>query len=83
MDTSRVDGVKAAKHRGTPRSHVRRLEVAVDDALRVEVGQRQGQFDDVEARSFFADLVVPPELREAATTIKVRQQIQSRLRLEG
>ena len=72
MNTSRVDNVKAPQHRETPRSHVRRLEVAVDDALRVEVGQRQRQFHHVEARSFFADLVVPPELREAATTIKIR-----------
>ena len=71
MNTSRIDGVKAPPHDGTPRSHVRGLEVAVDDALRVEVGQRQGQFDDVEARSFFADLVVPPELRQTTTTVEI------------
>ena len=27
MDTSRVDGVKAPQHRGTPRSHVAHLEI--------------------------------------------------------
>ena len=71
MNTSRVDGVKAPQHRGTPRSRVRRLEVAVDDALRVEVRQRQRQFHHVEARSFFADLVVPPELRQTTTTVEI------------
>ena len=83
MNASRVDGVKAPQHRGTPRSHVRRFQVAVDDALRVEVRQRQRQFHDVEARSFLADLVVPPELRQTTAAVEVRQQIQPRLRLEG
>ena len=27
MDTSRVDGVKAPQHRGTPRSHITHLEI--------------------------------------------------------
>ena len=36
MDTSRVDGVKAPQHRGTPRSHqhdVARVRVRVEEAL--------------------------------------------------
>jgi hypothetical protein len=44
MDTSRIDGVKAPQHRGTPRSHLARLE-AVVEAQSADVAVRADALD--------------------------------------
>ena len=60
MNTSRVDGVKAPQHRGTPRSHVRRLQVAVDDALETDDGDALDvSFDALDMNMDAYDLGVP------------------------
>ena len=86
MDTSRVDGVKAPRHRGTPRSHGQRLPVRqapdLEHELQTRVVQRQQIRDALRAATQALGLVVEVDL-DAAPARDLGQGVLRRVICEG